>query len=188
MDHPTLVVLGYSEAAMFLRATPRPNVTAIISIHGHREYGVEAEVMHRLDLTFDDVEVVAPGDVLALQRAFSRRRWGAENGLTELAPSASDAASIIQFAEAVRETEGIILCHCGGGMSRAPAAALICLALWKGPGTEAECVREVLAIRRGAVPHPGLVRFADELLRRDGALVCALASIGREPRPAKPGR
>ena len=187
MDHPTLVVLGYSEAAMFLRAKPRPNVTAIISIHGRREYGVEAEVMHRLDLTFDDVEVVAPGDVVALQRAFSRRRWAEENGLTEVAPAATDAASIIQFAEGVRETEGVLLCHCGGGMSRAPAAALICLALWKGAGTEAECVREVLAIRRGAVPHAGLVRFADELLGRDGALVGALASVAREARPAGAG-
>ena len=56
MAHPQLAVYGYSEAAMFLCGTPKPNVTGIIAIHGGREYGVEAEVPHRLDLAFDDVE------------------------------------------------------------------------------------------------------------------------------------
>jgi predicted protein tyrosine phosphatase len=60
-------------------------------------------------------------------------------------------------------------------MSRAPAAALICLAVWRGAGSEAECVAEVMRIRRGAVPHVGLVRMADELLGRGERLVRALA-------------
>ena len=46
---------------MFLRGTPRADVAAIISIRGACEFGVEADVAHRLDLAFDDVEVVAPG-------------------------------------------------------------------------------------------------------------------------------
>ena len=57
MRHPRLVILGYSEAGMFLRGTPAPNVAGIISIHGDREFRVEADVPHRLDLVFDDVEV-----------------------------------------------------------------------------------------------------------------------------------
>jgi predicted protein tyrosine phosphatase len=71
----------------------------------------------------------------------------------------------------------MILCHCGGGMSRAPAAALICLAAWRGPGSEADCVTEILKLRRGAAPHRGLVRFADEVLGRRGRLVHAPASF-----------
>ena len=175
MTTPKVAVFGYSEAAMFLRGTPRPNVTAIISIHGGREFGVGADVANRLDLGFDDVEVVAGNDDLdAMQRVMNRKRWAEQNSLTEIAPTPADAAAIIDFAERVRQVDGIVLCHCGGGMSRAPAAALICLSVWRGPGSEAECVAEVRKLRRGAVPHVGLVRFADELLGRDGKLIAAL--------------
>ena len=179
MTHPQLAVLGYSEAAMFLRGSPKPNVTGIISIHGGREFGVEAEVSRRLDLTFDDVEVAASDDMLAMQRAISRKRWAEQNGLSEVAPVRADAEAIMRFADAVRDDAGVLLCHCGGGMSRAPAAALICLCVWRGAGREAECVEEILSLRRGAVRHAGLVRFADELLFRDGKLVAALAAARR---------
>jgi predicted protein tyrosine phosphatase len=161
---------------MFLRGTPRPNIGGIISIHGSREFGVEAHSPHRLDLVFDDVEVAAPADVLAMQRAMSRRRWAEQNGLAEVAPVRADAEAITRFADEVRNTDGVVLCHCGGGMSRAPAAALICLCVWRGAGCEDECVAEVLKLRRGAVPHAGLVRFADNLLSRNGKLIAALAA------------
>jgi hypothetical protein len=107
--NPRLAIFGYSEAAMFLRATPMTDVAAVISIHGRREFGVEAEVRHRLDLAFDDVDVAAPGDEMGLLRLTSRRRWADENGLVEVAPDADDAAKIIAFAEAVRETDGVVL-------------------------------------------------------------------------------
>jgi predicted protein tyrosine phosphatase len=174
MAHPQLAIFGYSEAAMFLRGTPRPDVSAMISIHGAREFPVEADVAHRMDLTFDDIDVAAGDDMMAMHRAMSRKRWAEQNGLVEIAPSAADAAAIVRFAESVNHVSGIVLCHCGAGMSRAPAAALICLAVWNGADTEVDCVAEILRRRRGAVPHIGLVRFADELLQRDGKLVGAL--------------
>jgi predicted protein tyrosine phosphatase len=179
MTHPQLAVYGYSEAAMFLRRTPAPNVRAIISIHGSREFGVEATAADRLDLTFDDVEVAVVDDMLAMQRALSRKRWAEQNGLFEVPPTSADAAAIIEFADTVRDSDGIVLCHCGGGMSRAPGAALICLAAWRGRGFETECVADVLKLRRGAVSHVGLVRFADELLGCGGKLVAALAAAPR---------
>jgi predicted protein tyrosine phosphatase len=177
--NPAIVILGYSEAAMFLKRDPAPDLVGLISIHGRREFGVEAQVPRRLDLTFDDIEVPDPQDVWSLQRALSRKRWDAQNGLELLPPTASDAASIIEFARSARGTGGILLCHCGGGMSRAPAAALICLAAWSGPGTEAECVESIARLRRGAVPHAGLVRFADGLLGLGGMLVDALSGRRR---------
>src|SRR5687768_11668432 len=122
---PPLVVLGYSEAGMFLRAKPAPQVSAIISIHGKREFGVELECAYRLDLHFDDVEVVRPGDLESMERAMMRRRWNEQNGLVEVAPTKQDAAAIVELAERIRQLSGIALCHCDGGMSRAPAAALI---------------------------------------------------------------
>jgi predicted protein tyrosine phosphatase len=177
MAHPRLVILGYSEAAMFLRGAAGPAVTDIISIHGAREFGVETPAIKtRLDLECDDVEIPPDGDVMGLQRATSRRRWCELNGLVEVAPTADDAAAIIAFAQAVRDDDGIILCHCGGGMSRAPAAALICLAAWRGAGAEADCVAEILRARRGAVPHTGLVRLADDLMGRAGRLLAAVVA------------
>ena len=179
MRHPPLAILGYSEAGMLLRRASGNDIAAIISIHGRREFGVEGDVAHRLDLTFDDVEVAVPDDEMALLRATSRRRWAEQNGLLEVAPTPADAAAIIRFAGDVRALDGTVLCHCGGGMSRAPAAAVVCLAVWRGPGAEAECAEEVTRLRRGAVPHAGLVRFADELLGRKGRLICALAAARR---------
>ena len=164
---------------MLLRGPSGPDVAAVISIHGRRGFGVEADVAHRLDLTFDDVEVAAADDPMAVLRVTSRRRWAEQNGLAEVAPTPADAAAIVRFAQEVRGVRGIVLCHCGGGMSRAPAAALICLATWRGAGTEAQCVEEVFRLRRGAVPHAGLVRFADELLGRGGQLCDALAAAGQ---------
>ena len=178
---PSLVILGYSEAAMFLRREPAPPLAGVISIHGRLEYGVETltPAPPRLDLTFDDVEVPEPGDAFALQRALGRRRWAEQNGLSEVPPTSDDAAALIDFARSLTGADGTLLCHCGGGMSRAPAAALICLAAWKGPGTEAECVETVRRLRRGAVPHVGLIRFADTLLDRDRRLVGALLHPSR---------
>jgi predicted protein tyrosine phosphatase len=172
--YPALAVLGYSEAGMFLRARPEPEVSAVISIHGKREFGVELECEQRLDLAFDDVEVVRPGDLEALERQMMRRRWNEQNGLVEVAPTKEDAAAIVEFAARVRDANGIVLCQCDGGISRAPAAAVICLAVWRGAGCEEECVAEVRRLRRGAVPHAGLVGFADEVLGRGGRLVGAV--------------
>lgn len=159
---------------MFLRREPKPDLVGLISIHGRREFGVEADVARRLDLTFDDVEIADAGDPEGQLRAMGRKRWAEQNGLVEVPPTASDAAAIIEFAESLRGHDGTLLCHCGGGMSRAAAAGLICLAVWGGPGSEAACVEAVHRLRRGAVPHEGLVRLADALLGRGGRLVDAL--------------
>ena len=177
MLHPRLVILGYSGAAMFLRGASAADLAAIISIHGRREFGLQApDVTRRLDLTFDDVEVPKPGDAMAMQVAMGRRQWAEHNGLIEEPPTRADAKAIVDFAHKIKAIDGVLLCHCGGGMSRAPAAALICTAVWRGPGAEAECAAEVRRLRRGAVPHVGLVRFADELMGRGGALIGSIGS------------
>jgi len=164
---------------MLLRANPAPRISAVISIHGKREFGVEVECEHRLDLGFDDVEAVRAGDLEAMERAMMRRKWNEQNGLVEVAPRKADAEAIVEFAERIGEVKGIVLCQCAGGMSRAPAAALICLAVWRGEGTEKESVEEVRRLRRGAVPHLGLVGLADEVLGRGGRLVEAVRTASK---------
>jgi predicted protein tyrosine phosphatase len=166
---------------MLLRAPspPNHNICALISIHGTREFGVEFTCDHRLDLTFDDAELPIPGDNDSLQRHFSRRRWNEEIGLTETPPTPSDAAAIINFAQKIAHLDGTLLCHCLAGISRAPAAALICLTTWRGPGSEAASLADLLRLRPAAQPHAGLIRFADDLLHRNGALISALRDSPR---------
>ena len=110
-----LVILGYSEAAMFLRGRAVDSVAGIISIHGSREFAVEADVPNRLDLAFDDVEVPNVNDALEMERARCRRRSADQNGLIETPPTRADAGAIIRFANCVSGTDGTVLCHCGRG-------------------------------------------------------------------------
>ncbi len=169
--HPGVVALGFSEAAMYLRAAAGESVKAIISIHGEREFGVEGQVPSRLDLFFDDVAAPDPADPIACYHARMRSAADVENGLIRTPPSVEDARKILQFANSIRSFEGVVLCHCGGGVSRSPAAALLCLSVWAGSGGERYCVDYIRRIRPCAAPHEDLVRFCDELLGRGGALL-----------------
>ncbi len=175
VNHPSILTCGYSEAAMFLRKPQGANVHAIISIHGPNEYGIETQVNNRLDLNFDDVEADPdPADIIAVYHAIVRKRENAENGRALRSPVAEDANRIIKFAESIKDVQGMVLCHCAGGISRSPAAAILCLAVWTGPGNEDYCVNYVLQRRICAIPHTDVVRFGDQLLGREGRLIDAL--------------
>ncbi|HVP12795.1 MAG TPA: hypothetical protein VMV94_16590, partial [Phycisphaerae bacterium] len=113
-------------------------------------------------------------DLLQAARVRLRQRHSAEYGLRLIFPTIEHAKAVIDFAQSIREIEGTVLCQCQGGISRSPAAALLCLATWTDPGWEQYCVEQVLAVRPCAIPHPDLVAFGDELLHRQGKLVDAL--------------
>jgi predicted protein tyrosine phosphatase len=149
-------------------------IGALVSIHGDREYPLELAVPYRLDLQFDDVPAPEPSDPLSVYRDILRKRSDEEVGLKRQPPTVDDAQAIIDFASSIKDISGIVLCHCGGGVSRAPAAALLCLAAWTGPGDEQHCMEYLLTIRACASPHMDLVRFGDQLLGRSGRLVAAI--------------
>ena len=175
MIHPSILVLGYSEASMLLRKPGTVNVRAIIAIHGQREFPVETrDVPHSLILQFDDTEAPSRTDPIHAARIRLRQREAAEMGLRLTPPAVEHASSIIDFARSIRRLDGILLCECLGGVSRSAAAALLSLATWTGPGQEQYCVERVLSVRPCAVPHADLVKFGDELLCRDGRLLEAL--------------
>jgi predicted protein tyrosine phosphatase len=178
MAHPPVLILGYSEAAMWLRETAAANVCAIIAIKGQRDCIVETGGVPRsLILEFDDMEAPSRTDSVHAARIRMRQRQAAEIGLRLIPPDVEHARSIIDFARALDGLDGTVLCQCQGGVSRSPAAALLCLATWTGPGHERYCVERVLNIRPHAVPHLDLVGFGDELLGRNGALVESLQRV-----------
>lgn len=174
-NHPPLLVLGYSQAAMLLRKPDRSGVEAIIAIHGQREYPVDTDgVRHSLILDFEDTEAPSRTDPIHAARIRMRARKAAEIGLRLTPPAPDHAKSVIEFAQSIRTMKGALLCHCHGGISRSPAMALLCLATWTGPDREKYCVEHLLAICPAAVPHLDLVTFGDEFLQRKGKLVQAI--------------
>jgi predicted protein tyrosine phosphatase len=175
MNHPSLLALGYSEAAMLLRQSSGAPVRAIISICGHNEHAVDPPVTARtLHLCFDDVDAPDLTSTHGLHRAWIRKKWAHQTGRLQTPPTIEDAKAIIQFAQEVKDVNGVVLCHCQGGISRSPAAALLCLATWTGAGHETHCVDQLLQIRPCAAPHPGLITFGDTVLGRNGALFRAV--------------
>jgi predicted protein tyrosine phosphatase len=74
-------------------------------------------------------------------------------------PTIEDARAIIDFADSIRDLKGTVLCQCQGGISRSPAAALLCLATWTQKGEEEYCMRTLRQIAPAAVPHRGLIRW-----------------------------
>jgi len=176
MKHPDLLILGYSEAAMFIQQPDARDVSAIIAIAGQREHNIETQCVERkLILNFDDTEVPAPDDLLGQARLAMRQRAVGEYGLRMKPPVRKDVDAIISFAREIQLLGGTLLCHCHAGISRSPAVALICLTTWRGLGSEADCVADIRRARPAAVPHAGLLHLADEALRRGGALLRAAA-------------
>jgi predicted protein tyrosine phosphatase len=174
--HPTLLALGYSQAAMLLAEPHGLRIDAVISIHGTHEYAVDApNVAHRLVFRFDDVDAIDWNDPDRAEAAWARQKWAKEKGRPLTPPTMDDAQAIIEFARRNAECDGAVLCQCQAGISRSPAAALLCLATWTGAGHEQYCIDRLLRIRPSAVALRELVAFGDTLLGRNGKLVGAVA-------------
>src|SRR5258708_7811146 len=131
MGYPSILTLGYSEAAMLLGGVRAKEVGAIISIYGRHENGVDAPAgVPILRLRFDDAEAVDWNDPVAANRARALSKWAQEIGRPMTPPTIEDARAIVEFARSNSQVKGAMLCHCQAGMSRSAAAALICLAAW----------------------------------------------------------
>jgi predicted protein tyrosine phosphatase len=100
-----------------------------------------------LRLRFDDIEVECAGVV---------------------APQESHVAEALAFA---RSLNGTLLIHCHGGISRSGAMSYALLADLLGPGREEEALEQLLAQRPMVVPNGRVVKFADKVMERGGALL-----------------
>lgn len=87
------------------------------------------------------------------------------------APTKSEVRDMLMIGRAHPSKR--LLIHCLQGQSRSAAIALGILADRLGPGREHDAVSELMSIRPSAVCNLLIVRHADELLGREGALIAA---------------
>src|SRR5688572_7104359 len=124
--HPSLLVLGFSEAGMLLSRPDLTRIDAVISIHGAREHAVDVPAAtHRLALGFDDTESIDWTDPTRAEAAYARQKWSKEMGRPLTPPTIDHARAIIDFARTIADLDGTLLCQCQAGISRSPAAALL---------------------------------------------------------------
>ena len=93
---------------------------------------------------------------------------------------------VLAFGERVHaRADSHVLIHCHAGISRSQAAAAILMAQ-HAPGREDEAFLRLLSLRKHGWPNTRMVEFADELLKRDGALMRGLLAYRRALIEAKP--
>ena len=93
-------------------------------------------------------------------------------------PSAMHVEELIDFVHEWDRTAPMLI-HCFAGISRSTAAAYIAMCALN-PRTPEEAIAR--ALRRSsdtAIPNRRFVALADDLLRREGRMVAALRSMGR---------
>ncbi len=95
-------------------------------------------------------------------------------------PERAHIIELLQTGAALAESPvEHLLIHCHAGISRSTAAAAILMAQFN-PGREAECFARIREVRPRNWPNSLMIRIADELLGRNGALVAALRGHYRE--------
>jgi predicted protein tyrosine phosphatase len=97
-----------------------------------------------------------------------------EVGFGYTAPTQRDVSGILEFGrELLDDPPGQLLIHCHAGVSRSTAAAAILMAQ-NNAGREREVFEELDRVRPRSWPNALMVRIADALLEREGALFAEL--------------
>jgi len=153
-----LTICGLAELERFCR----DGVTHVLSILDPEwpepEPFAAFDSHHRECFYFDDVIAVRAG-----ARAAERH----------------DIERLLRFGETLtRDDVRHLLVHCHAGVSRSTAAAAILMAQHN-PGRETEAFERIAEIRPRSWPNSLLVRMADDVLDRRGALTAALAEHHR---------
>src|SRR5713226_2192871 len=94
------------------------------------------------------------------------------------APEPALVQCALDHFEKWRPTDDVmrVLVHCRSGKARSTALGLVLLRRHRGPGTEKECLEELLKIRPLAAPNIAIVQHGDALLGCGGALVRVVES------------
>ena len=92
-------------------------------------------------------------------------------------PQERHVRTALEFADELGG--GSLLIHCHAGISRSSAVALAIIAKGLGTGKEKQAFKELERINPKCAPNALIVRFADEILERGGALYKMAKSMVR---------
>jgi predicted protein tyrosine phosphatase len=158
-------------------------ICGLSELSGHAEAGV-SHVVSILDPIWPDPDEFA--------------RWGThrrvvwrfddvvEAGGGYKAPARRDVEAILALgAELAEEPVRQLLIHCHAGVSRSTATAVILMAQHN-PGREREVFAELDRVRPRSWPNALMLRLADALLERDGAIIGELRRHQRRIADAHP--
>ena len=151
-------------------------VCGLDELESHADRGV-THVLSILDPARDDHPAFARyGDPRRLVMRFHDE---IEPGPGVVLPERDDVAAILAWGRDsfAGGADGHLLVHCHMGISRSTAAMAMLLAEAHPELAEAEIAERVRAIRPIAWPNLRMMEFADALLRRDGRLVAAAATL-----------
>lgn len=95
-----------------------------------------------------------------------------------VAPDNNMVQAILDFSRSWDRRETCLV-HCWAGISRSTAAAFIITCANRSPGQEDALAHDLRRASPSATPNPLMIKIADELLRRSGAMVAAIKMIGR---------
>ncbi len=98
------------------------------------------------------------------------------DGLTP--PSVEHVEAIVAFARRWDQARPMVI-HCFAGISRSTAGAFIATCALDPDRDEAVLAADIRHMSPTATPNIRMVRFADELLGRNGRMVAAIEAIGR---------
>jgi predicted protein tyrosine phosphatase len=134
----------------------------------------DQRIDHVLTLVSPDAEappVAAPRTVLRFNDIVEARA-----GL--VAPSPEQVATILALSEGLGR-DVTLLIHCYAGVSRSTAVAYMLACAARPAGEEQALAAHLRALCPEATPNALMVALADERLGRGGAMVRAIAGIGR---------
>jgi predicted protein tyrosine phosphatase len=92
-------------------------------------------------------------------------------------PQEADIETILAFGRNLGDDLRHLLIHCHAGISRSTAAMAMILAQAFPHENEDAIVDRLVRIRPQAWPNSRMIRFADELLGRDGRLIAAVSRV-----------
>lgn len=154
---PHIVVSSLAHLPETVASHNASHIVTLINADTHVERPASVAADDHLFLGFNDI--VAPLD-----------------GMTP--PSESHVETLLEFAGNWDRAAPMVI-HCFAGISRSTAAAYICALALNPELDERAHAQELRRRAPTATPNSLLIRYADQILRRDGRMIRAIEEIGR---------
>ena len=151
-----LVICSHDRASHLLQRDIEGRIRHVVSIRDpdvEPPDGLREHAARRIELLFHDVH---------------------RDSEREVAPKRADIERLVEFCAAIDDS-GDTLIHCRAGIGRSTGAAYVLLCMRHGSGGEQAAIEELCAITadRLIIPNRELIRHADAILDRGGAMLAA---------------